>query len=1113
MDAQAAALVVGPGADAVPRARRFTATSLSDLPAPLREDAELLVSELVTNAVLHTSGEVTLRLARLEDGVRIEVEDAEPAPPVRLRENESAMTGRGLMLVATLSSAWGVEPAAAGGKTVWAELRTADAAADSGADDDIDELLAAWSDDAESQPERFTVRLGAVPTSLLIDAKAHVDNLVRELTLATAAVEKAAVPQHLVELVASVVTGFADARSSVKRQAVAAAERGDPETELVLHLPRSAAEAGEAYLNGLDEADRYARAARLLTLETPPVHRVFRRWYVQSLTDQLRAQAAGRTAPASQTFLECLTEEFTSLAQWRTTTESSATLHALSASLATLMTPEDVAQTVLTNGVTFLQASAGAVVIEQSGHMHILASIGYDVELTKQLENVDINARLPGVQAHRTGTPLWLESRQPLEAKFPMLAGYEPQTQSTCIVPLVAGRQMGFVRFSFSEPHLFDEDERRTVSALADQAALALQRSELFYAEHAAREDAERLAQRLDLLMRVTSELTGAGTAEDIVDVVVRNATDQLGALTARIYLLGDDGMLRSAAASGDMKLAVHYEEFPATADLPGGVALRENTPLVFTKLAELIERFPQLADIYPDSSERTMLVAPLTIGRHQLGVLSLTFPGESMVDSQTQLAFITTLADSAAQALERTSATSRALLASDKLAFLADASVALSASLDFEATLMTVAHLIVPRVADWCVVHVLDGAHLRTVAIAHNDPGKVEWAERMQERYPPDPDAVSGAPQVIRTGQSELYPDIPDELLVAGAVDEEHLQIIREVGISSMLTVPLTGRRGTFGAITMIRSDSGLRYDEADQRFAEDLARRAALAVEVASAFEEQRGRLAAVTRVAEVAQHAILGPPPDQVGPVALAARYVSAATEALVGGDLYEVVTRPDAVRLLIADVRGKGLDAVRKATIVLGEFRAAAVDVEDLASVAGQIDRRARPYLDDEDFVTALMAEIRHDGAYAIVSCGHPAPLLARQGRIAEVAVPSTVPLGLGATPQPVTGRLTTGDRLLLYTDGIIEARTADGSFVDLQRLAAPLVHGDLDDVLDRILDALRAATGDELGDDLALLVAEYAGSGGSADRGDVPEARVTGPDGDRDRVAVDGRLSP
>ena len=292
---------------------------------------------------------------------------------------------------------------------------------------------------------------------------------------------------------------------------------------------------------------------------------------------------------------------------------------------------------------------------------------------------------------------------------------------------------------------------------------------------------------------------------------------------------------------------------------------------------------------------------------------------------------------------------------------------------------------------------------------------------------------------------------------------------------------MPLVGRSGIIGAVTLIYAESGRRYDESDVAFAEDVARRAALAVETAHAFHEQSGRLATVTRVAEAAQHAILATLPSRLGPVALSARYVSATAEALVGGDLYEVVQRDGAVRLLVGDVRGKGLEAVRTATVVLGEFRAAAADIDELVDVAVQIDRRLRRYLGDEDFVTALLAEITDDGELTLVNCGHPQALVASAGRVEQIPTPASLPLGLGAAPHAVTGRLRVGDRLLLYTDGIIEARDAERHFVDLRSVVGPLTGGDLDEVLDRMLVSLRRSVGAALGDDLALVVAQYEGT--------------------------------
>jgi serine phosphatase RsbU (regulator of sigma subunit) len=170
----------------------------------------------------------------------------------------------------------------------------------------------------------------------------------------------------------------------------------------------------------------------------------------------------------------------------------------------------------------------------------------------------------------------------------------------------------------------------------------------------------------------------------------------------------------------------------------------------------------------------------------------------------------------------------------------------------------------------------------------------------------------------------------------------------------------------------------------------------------------------------------------------------------------------------------------------ATVVLGHFRSAAVECPDLASLARQVDDRLRPYLGEEDFVTALMAEISPTGLCSIVTCGHPPAMLAEAGAIRAVGLADSLPLGLGADPSPVTVQLQPGARLLLYTDGILEARDASRNFVELENVLGPLAAGGpLDGVLGRILDGLRAQVGGNLGDDLALVVAEYDGKTGSA----------------------------
>ena len=178
---------------------------------------------------------------------------------------------------------------------------------------------------------------------------------------------------------------------------------------------------------------------------------------------------------------------------------------------------------------------------------------------------------------------------------------------------------------------------------------------------------------------------------------------------------------------------------------------------------------------------------------------------------------------------------------------FLSRASELLTEPLDSTTRLERLARLVVPDLADWCGIDVVDGkGQLRQVAVAHVDPGKVQWARELNRRYPPRPDAPSGVPNVIRTGQPELYADITDDMIVAGAIDDEHLRISRELGLRSAMVVPLTARGETFGALTLVSAESRRRYTSDDLALAGELARRAAYAIDNArqhqTAIDERR-------------------------------------------------------------------------------------------------------------------------------------------------------------------------------------------------------------------------------------------------------------------------------
>ncbi|HVL96723.1 MAG TPA: SpoIIE family protein phosphatase [Solirubrobacteraceae bacterium] len=174
---------------------------------------------------------------------------------------------------------------------------------------------------------------------------------------------------------------------------------------------------------------------------------------------------------------------------------------------------------------------------------------------------------------------------------------------------------------------------------------------------------------------------------------------------------------------------------------------------------------------------------------------------------------------------------------------YLASASLALGETLDVRSTLQHVVELAVPELADWCSVHLADedGA-VEQIAVAHHDPALAELARRLQERYPRPDDAPTGVPAVIRTGRSELYPDIPDELLVASAVDDEHLALMRALQLRSVMIVPVVARGRTVGAMTFVFAGSGRSYGTMELELAEELGRRAGVALDNARLHRGER-------------------------------------------------------------------------------------------------------------------------------------------------------------------------------------------------------------------------------------------------------------------------------
>jgi hypothetical protein len=236
----------------------------------------------------------------------------------------------------------------------------------------------------------------------------------------------------------------------------------------------------------------------------------------------------------------------------------------------------------------------------------------------------------------------------------------------------------------------------------------------------------------------------------------------------------------------------------------------------------------------------------------------------------------------------------------------------------------------------------------------------------------------------------------------------------------------------------------------------------------------------------VAEVVQQTLLRPLPTQIAGVRIAAHYASATRGAQVGGDIYEALETPYGVRVFLGDVRGKGLPALHLANTALGAFRERAHEARDLRELATQLDVSVARNADIEEFVTAALVQIGDTGAQ-IVNCGHPAPLLLTGHDVAAVEPERTsLPLGLGVTPITTAVPLDAGDRLLLYTDGVSDARRR-GKYFDVATEVAALHDRDPDALIIRLQRRLVKFTRRRLDDDVAILLLERVREGRSGSR--------------------------
>lgn len=398
------------------------------------------------------------------------------------------------------------------------------------------------------------------------------------------------------------------------------------------------------------------------------------------------------------------------------------------------------------------------------------------------------------------------------------------------------------------------------------------------------RQSAVRYAQAREKLLKAVDRISevalGSSALETFLNDLLRATLESMESVDTAVVLLREGETLRVRAAVG-------LEE-----DLDRSFSMKVGEDFAGRVAAEGQPAFLRHAAIDPligsnairDKGVHALYGVPMVREGEVIGVAHIGSLTASEFSDEDKLLFRTMVS-------RATSVIVQAQLVADlrrtetSQRFLSEASRQLAESLDYHTTLARIARLAVPAIADWCVVDLAENGTIRRVSVAHIDPGKERLAYQLQERYPIDPNAPVGVPNVLRTGRPEWHSEITDAQLSAVARDPDHMRMLRELGLKSYLIVPILSRERVFGTIALITAESNRRYSEADLMLAEDLARRVATAIENAQLYSEAQKAIQLREHVLAIVSHDLR----NQLGVVAMGANVLARKASALDSMDI--------------------------------------------------------------------------------------------------------------------------------------------------------------------------------------------------------------------------------
>jgi PAS domain S-box-containing protein len=639
--------------------------------------------------------------------------------------------------------------------------------------------------------------------------------------------------------------------------------------------------------------------------------------------------------------------------------------------------------------------------------------------------------------------------------------------RSAVILPLAArGRTLGaMLLLGCGDRPPFGVDDVAVAEELARRTAVAVDNSILLRA-------AQERADAAQSLQRLSDAALSHVDLDDLLEEILALLRKELASDAAAVLLMEGDGRHLAVRATSGTDGGVGVRVSRDDASVAGPVAA--GRPVVVHDPTDA-----EMGPLLLGRGVRTLLAAPLRVGPRTVGVLQTDWLAPRPL-GQDEIDLIGLAAGRIALAVDRAQAYEAEHDARLRLELLARTSDVLGESLDFRSALGSLTHLIVPHLADWCAVDLVEPDRSHRIWVAHSDPAKVELARDLVRRYPADPEAAAGAGGL--RGDDALAVDrVPEAFREAGA-GSEHRAILRGLDVRSVIVAPLTARGRTHGTLTLVTAESGRTYGQDDAAFATELARRAATAIDTARLYQDR-------DQVARTLQRSLLPPDLPDVPGVELAAVYHPAGGGGDVGGDFYDAFeTGESGLFLAIGDVCGKGAPAAALTGIARHTVRAAAVRERSPRAILRTLNQALLRQMTEHRFCTVAVGrlEAQEGGARMTVCCGgHPPPLLVRgDGTVEEAGTPGTL-LGIYEKVQlsDLSVDLRPGDAVVFHTDGVTEERREGRMFGEerLQELLRQSAGLSAAGIADRIERAVLEFTPGPPADDVAVIVLRLTGN--------------------------------